>query len=90
MAVRRASPILCDVSGLAADLASVQVLARLQLAARRCDCELTLRNASCELRELLGFIGLGDVLCVEPVGQPEEREERLRVEEERELPDPPV
>jgi ABC-type transporter Mla MlaB component len=50
------------VSAVEADAASVDVLARLQLAARRRGCESRLRGVSAELRELLTFMGLHDVL----------------------------
>ena len=53
---------LCDVSSVEPDALSVDVLARLQLAARRCGCQARLRGASNELLELLAFIGLCDVL----------------------------
>jgi hypothetical protein len=68
-------------------LATVEALARLQLAARRRGLELRVLVASRELRELIDFCGLGSVLGVEPRRQPEEREERLGVEEEGELGD---
>jgi len=70
------------------DLRAIDLLARLQLAARRAGLELRLRNATDELLELVAFAGLADVLRLEAGGQPEEREERLGVEEERELDDP--
>jgi STAS domain len=82
------STIVCDVGALAADAASVDALARLRLAARRRGFELRLRHASAELQALLTFVGLDEVLRVEAEGQPEEREERLGVEEECEFPDP--
>jgi anti-anti-sigma regulatory factor len=72
------------------DLATIEALARLQLAARRAGIELRLRNVSAELRELLALVGLDDALGVEASRQTEEREQRLGVEEERELADPPV
>jgi len=53
---------LCDVRGVAADAVTVDALARLQLAARRHGCLVRLRNASPELRELVEFLGLRDVL----------------------------
>jgi hypothetical protein len=40
--------------------------------------------------ELVAFVGLLDVLRVEPRRQTEQGEERLGVEEERELDDPPL
>jgi hypothetical protein len=72
-----------------ADLATIDALARLQLAARRAGIDLRVHLSS-ELRELLVFVGLDDVLRVEPRRQPEEREQRLGVEEERQLGDPPL
>jgi hypothetical protein len=73
-----------------ADLGTVDVLARLQLAARRSGLEFRLRDVPAELQELITFVGLADVLGVEPRGQAEEREQRLGVEEEGELDDPAV
>ena len=70
------------------DLVTIDVLARFRLAARRLDAEVELRHASDDLRRLLAFTGLTGVLGVEPRGQAEEREQRRRVEEERELDDP--
>ena len=71
------------------DLAVVDTLARLALAERRRGRNLRLGNVPGELRELLVLTGLEGVLGVEPGREPEEREERVRVEEERELGDPP-
>jgi anti-anti-sigma regulatory factor len=88
MNAQRPSTIACDVSALAPDAVAVDTLARLQLAARRLGLELRLRHVSSELQELLAFVGLRDVLRVEAGRQAEEREERLRVEEERKLDDP--
>jgi len=53
---------LCDVSSVGPDAVSVDVLARVQLAARRRGCQARLRGASNELLELLAFIALCDVL----------------------------
>jgi ABC-type transporter Mla MlaB component len=53
---------LCDVSGVDPDAVTVDALARLQLAAQRCGCQVRLRNASEELLELVAFMGLRDVL----------------------------
>ena len=85
-----ADAAVCDVGGLAADAAAIDALARTHLLARRLGRELRLRRASNELRELLDFAGLAGVLRLEPVGQPEQREQCLGVEEERELDDPAV
>jgi anti-anti-sigma regulatory factor len=57
-----------------ADLATIDALARLQLAARRAGLELRLCSASPELVELIAFVGLDEMLRVEPDGQAEERE----------------
>ena len=72
------------------DLRTVDALARLQLAARRLGFELRLCSASPELLELVDFAGLAAVLRVEPRRQAEQREQRLGVEEERQLGDPPA
>jgi ABC-type transporter Mla MlaB component len=53
---------LCDVRGVDSDAVTVDALARLQLAARRHGCQVRLRHASNELRELVAFMGLCDVL----------------------------
>jgi anti-anti-sigma regulatory factor len=83
-------PFSCDVRALPADAAAVDMLARLQLAARRVGIELRLCHASPDLRGLLALTGLDCVLCLELERQAEEREQRLGVEEERELGDPPA
>jgi ABC-type transporter Mla MlaB component len=93
---RAALPVaICDVAGLTdADLATVDDLARLQLIARRLGITLELHDAPRELRELLDFAGLRDVVrCPEPLpvevrGQAEQREEPRRVEEEADPGDP--
>jgi anti-anti-sigma regulatory factor len=83
----RPRKIFCDLGALAPDAAAVDALARLRLAAKRNGVELSLVNVSCELQELLTFLGLLEVLRVEVAGQPEEREQRVGLEEERELGD---
>ena len=89
--------ILCDLARLVdADMATVDALARLALRARRMGCAVTLRDPSTELLELVGLAGLGEVLPCAPVsgleviGQAEEREEPLGVEEERDAGDSAV
>jgi hypothetical protein len=54
--------VTCDVTGLPNDVATVDVLARLQLAMRRRGRRLVVRGASRELTELLAWVGLGDLL----------------------------
>ena len=56
---------LCDVEGVVADAVTVDALARLQLAAGRYGCQVRLRNVSGDLRALLAFMGLPDVLPLE-------------------------
>jgi anti-anti-sigma regulatory factor len=85
----RPKTIVCDLGGVVGtDIVTVDVLARFQLSARRFGLEIRLRRASPELQELIRLVGLDEVLRVEPGGQAEEREERLRAEEEGELGDP--
>jgi hypothetical protein len=73
-----------------AELGIVDALARLQVAARRSGYEVSVTAAPTDLLELIELAGLSDVLGVEPLRQAEQREERLGVEEERELPDSAV
>ena len=76
-----------DVSAFVPGALTIDALARLQLALRRGGRRLELNAASDELRDLIEFVGLSEVLGVEPRGQAEQREERFRIEEERELDD---
>ncbi len=69
---------------------AIDRIARLQLAALRCGCELELRNADPSLLELIDFVGLGEVLRIESRRQAEEREQPGSIEEEGELADPSV
>jgi len=86
----RRRTIVCDLAGTDADAGTIDALARLQLSAQRAGVELRLRHVPRELQELLAFTGLSGVLRLEPVGEPEEREELFRAEEERDLGDPAV
>ena len=78
----------CQVGALEADAATLDLLSRLQLSARRLGIEVRLLDASPELRELVAFAGLNGVLRLEPGRKAEEREEPLGVEEEGQLDDP--
>jgi ABC-type transporter Mla MlaB component len=86
--LREADTVVCRVGALDPDAVTIDVLARVQLTARRRGGRIELEGVSAELRELLLFAGLGEVLPlvatsgVEPRGQPEEREQPLGVEEE--------
>jgi anti-anti-sigma regulatory factor len=84
--------LVIDADGLAADAETVDALARLALSARRSGLELRLRGASAELCELIELCGLDQVLVsgVEPRRQPEQREQPLGREEERQLRDPAI
>lgn len=67
--LRRAGPGLatCDVGGVPdATVATVDALARLQLAAKRAGGCLRLRHASPQLRALLDLVGLADVIPCAP------------------------
>jgi ABC-type transporter Mla MlaB component len=84
-----AEVVVCDLEGLAApDVATLDALARLQLAARRAGGRIRLQHACASLRELLALTGLGEVVplgagsVVQPLRQPEQREQPLDVEEE--------
>ena len=57
--------VVCDVRGVATDVVTVDALARLQLGARRRGCRVVLRHASDDLRRLVHFMGLADVLVEE-------------------------
>ena len=70
-------------------LATIGALARMQLNAKRAGCTVEIDNAGPNLLELLSFAGLAE-LFGEVERQAEEREQAGRVEEERELGDPPV
>ena len=53
----------CEVGGVDPDAVTVDALARLQLAAHRRGCQVRLRGASEELRTLIAFMGLADVIA---------------------------
>jgi ABC-type transporter Mla MlaB component len=57
-----ATVALCDVADIPVDAVTVDALARLQLLASRHRCRIHLRNASDQLRDLIAFMGLEDVL----------------------------
>lgn len=87
--------VFCDAGELtAADLGTVDALARLRLRARRLGCDVRLEHASAELRDLLCLLGLEDVVpCSAESGldarrKAEGREEAGGVEEEGDAGDP--
>jgi hypothetical protein len=79
----RSVKITLDCGSIAQPTVStIDQMARLQLNARRCGCKLELRDTNPRLLELIGFAGLGGVLCVETERQAEQRKDPYRVEEE--------
>ena len=91
----RAELLVCEVAAAAdPDLVTVELLARLQLVARRLGRQVRLSRAPAGLVELLAFLGLDEVLQsrngsrLQPERQSEEREQALRVEERGEIDDP--
>ena len=60
------SVMACDVAGVEPNAVTVDALARLQLAARRRGCVVRLRNASTALLDLVGMMGLTNVLAANP------------------------
>ena len=59
---------VCDLSGARPTAATVDSLARLDLLLRREGSRLVLQRAPPELVELIAFMGLSDVLRVDPRG----------------------
>ncbi|MFF9392870.1 STAS domain-containing protein [Streptomyces griseoluteus] len=74
----RSGVVVCDVAGLGPPgLAQVELLARLELAARRGGGRIALRGPEPALRALLGLVGLG----IQVEGEAEEGEPAGGVEE---------
>jgi STAS domain len=83
------SSLECDVADVGSpSMTTIEALARVELTARRLGGDIRLSGASVELLELLALCGLPIELALEAEGQPEQREEALRVEEERDPGDP--
>ena len=88
MAAPAPRPIPCDLSALrGADAQVIDLLGRLELAARRHGQTLRLRNASPALMGLIAFLGLDSTLRLEAEREAKEREDPVGVEEERQLDD---
>jgi ABC-type transporter Mla MlaB component len=62
LAANHPAVAFCDVGGAIADAVTVDALARLQLAAHRHGCKVRLQRSSPQLRQLVEFMGLKDVL----------------------------
>ena len=87
LAASGAAVLVCDVGGLGPPgLGVVDLLARLQLAARRAGGRIRLRDADPALHALLDLVGLR----FEVEGEVEQREPALGVEEAVEPGDPAV
>ncbi|WP_320780390.1 STAS domain-containing protein [Streptomyces sp. CRN 30] len=87
IATTRAGVVVCDVGGVGPPtLATIDVLARMQLAAIRAGGRVRLRGPGPELRALIGLVGLR----FEVEGEAEQREPPLGVEEAVEPGDPAV
>ncbi|MEV0156019.1 STAS domain-containing protein [Micromonospora sp. NPDC050686] len=81
--------VVCDVTAVARpDVVAVEALARLLLTARRHGWRLVVSGGGDGLRELTDLLGLAGALG-EPVGQPEQREQVVGVEEVVDARDPP-
>jgi ABC-type transporter Mla MlaB component len=87
--------VFCDVGALVEpDAGTVDVLARLQLTARRLARRVRLLDACGDLRDLLALMGLTDIvpiceeLPLESRGQVEEREPARGIEEKGDPADP--
>jgi anti-anti-sigma regulatory factor len=89
MTARAVPIIVCDLRAVRdADLATVDALARLVLDARRAGFDLRLSGVAGGLAELFALAGLERLLVGGEAGrQPEQREQPLGVEEERQLDD---
>jgi ABC-type transporter Mla MlaB component len=79
--------VVCDVGSLLdPDAVTVDALARMQLTARRLGRSIQIRHPCPELRDLLGLVGLTDIVQISetsrPGGQTEEREQSGSVQEE--------
>jgi hypothetical protein len=97
LALGGTGPVTCDVTELLEpDLVALDTLARMLLAARRAGRTLALAGPPRELAELLVLCGLWQVFPgadgsgFEAVGQPEQREPGLGVEERVDPGDPTV
>ncbi|MET8683899.1 STAS domain-containing protein [Streptomyces sp. NPDC004732] len=83
--------VICDVTAVTtSDLATVDAIARMHLAARKAGGRIRLRNPTPALLALLGLVGLVELLglVVEMEGHAEQREPPGRVQEAVETGDP--
>jgi hypothetical protein len=66
MPAPKRGPIVVDARRLAPTGATIDRLARRQLAARNCGRRIVVRGASADLERLISFAGLDEVLLLEP------------------------
>ena len=85
-----AGTVTLNCAQLDSSIAAIDHIARLRLCMRRGGYELCLANVSDELKRVIQLAGLAGCLGVEVQGQPEQREQLRRVEEEGDLADPPA
>jgi ABC-type transporter Mla MlaB component len=69
LASRAPQVVFCELEDVRADAVTADALARLQLALRRCGCELRLCHASPELAELIAYMGLRQALPEDATSQ---------------------
>ena len=82
--------IVVDATSLPPTAATIDLIARRHLDARRRGGRIRLRGASVDLERLIQLAGLAEVLRVEARRQSEQREQAVGVEEEGQLADPAV
>jgi hypothetical protein len=86
MALSRSCSLKFEVlTGAASDMAVLDALARLVLAARTLGLELRLAQAPIEFLELVALAGLAEALGLQGRREPEQREQPLGIEEEGEF-----
>lgn len=83
---RKGGTVICDVRAVTRpDVVTVEALARLRLTARRHGCTLVVDGAGHRLHALIDLLGLS-----QPLGEPEQREQPVGVEEGVDARDPPA
>ena len=81
--------LICDVSAVVdPDLGVVDRLARLKIAAQRADRRFRVDGACPDLVDLVDLIGVRAVLGIEPIGEAEQREQAIGVQEEGDPAEP--
>jgi hypothetical protein len=81
--------VVARIEARVVDITLIGTLARIALHARRDGRRVRLLDAGPELRGLLELVGLADAVGVQPLREPERRED-LRVDEVVQAGDPPA